>query len=121
MQQSSNIQKLHTQTKKPLQYNPQPALMSETSYQQAGKMESEHLERIERQMTAGGHEIDTSQPLLPIYHRKLANPTPLGLFSFATGIFFISCMGVQARGVTINNMMIAFMIFYGVSVLIFHV
>ena len=69
--------------------------------------------QLQRQITAGGHIADTSQPILPVVHRKLANPTPLGLLSFATGIFFISCIGVQARGVTISNMLIAVMIFYG--------
>jgi len=73
----------------------------------------EHAVQLERQRTAGGHIADNSQPILPVFHRKLANPTPLGLLSFATGIFFISCIGVQARGVTIGNMLIAVMIFYG--------
>lgn len=73
----------------------------------------EHSNQLQRQLTAGGHIADNSQPILPIFHRKLANPTPLGLLSFATGIFFISCIGVKARGVTISNMLIAVMIFYG--------
>jgi uncharacterized protein len=71
------------------------------------------MEYLQRQTTAGGHIVDTSQPILPVFHRKLANPTPLGLLSFATGIFFISCIGVHARGITIGNMLIAVMIFYG--------
>ncbi|MCJ1305790.1 hypothetical protein MMC08_008606, partial [Hypocenomyce scalaris] len=79
--------------------------MSADSYNQAAKMEQQP--HLEHQMTAGGHIAETSQPQLPIYHRKLANPTPLGLLSFATGIFFISCVGVGARGITINNMLIA--------------
>jgi len=72
-----------------------------------------HNEQLQRQLTSGGHIVDNSQPILPVFHRKLANPTPLGLLSFATGIFFISCVGVEARGVTIGNMLIAVMIFYG--------
>ena len=85
--------------------------MSVDSYDQAAKMEQQT--HLERQMTSGGHIAETSQPQLPVYHRKLANPTPLGLLSFATGIFFISCIGVGARGIAINNMIIAVMIFYG--------
>jgi succinate-acetate transporter protein len=42
-----------------------------------------HLERL---TTAGGHINDRSQPALPVVHRQFANPTPLGLLSFATGI-----------------------------------
>jgi len=85
--------------------------MSSDSYENAGKMESS--KHLERQMTAGGHIADTSQPVLPVFHRKLGNPTPLGLLSFATGIFFISLIGVRARGVHTGNILIAVMIFYG--------
>jgi uncharacterized protein len=77
------------------------------------KGRAHQMEHLQRQTTAGGHIADSSQPILPVFHRKLANPTPLGLLSFATGIFFISCIGVHARGVTIGNMLIAVMIFYG--------
>jgi succinate-acetate transporter protein len=84
--------------------------MSADDLEKGGAQRMEHLQR---QITAGGHIADTSQPILPVFHRKLANPTPLGLLSFATGIFFISCIGVHARGVTIGNMLIAVMIFYG--------
>jgi hypothetical protein len=44
-----------------------------------------HPEHLERQRTAGGHVNDRSQPGLPIIHRTLASPAPLGLLSFATG------------------------------------
>ena len=43
-----------------------------------------HLERMK---TAGGHENDRTQPSLPVVHRTFANPAPLGLLSFATGMF----------------------------------
>lgn len=61
--------------------------------------------QLERLRTAGGHVADTSQPALPIVHRKLANPAPLGLLSFATGMFLISTYGVHARGVPNSNML----------------
>jgi len=47
-----------------------------------------HLERLH---TAGGHLDDRSQPALPVVHRKFANPSPLGLISFATGTFGLIC------------------------------
>ncbi|KAL4937851.1 hypothetical protein BDV06DRAFT_232282 [Aspergillus oleicola] len=42
----------------------------------------DHLDRLH---TAGGHENDRSQPPLPVVHRSFANPSPLGLISFASG------------------------------------
>lgn len=42
-----------------------------------------HLKRLQ---TAGGHDSDRTQPSLPVVHRTFANPSPLGLLSFATGI-----------------------------------
>lgn len=45
--------------------------------------------------------------------RRLANPAPLGLLSFATGIFLISSFGVHARGIQTPNVMISVLIFFG--------
>jgi hypothetical protein len=64
--------------------------MSTASYDHAGKAEAngiEHhsVEQLERLRTKGGHIDDRSQPSLPVTHRSLANPSPLGLLSFATG------------------------------------
>jgi len=70
----------------------------------------QHLERLH---TAGGHEDDRSQPALPVVHRSFANPAPLGLLSFATGIFLISMFGVHARSVQTPNVMIAVLMFFG--------
>ena len=36
---------------------------------------------INRAVTAGGHPADNSQPAFPVYHRKFANPAPLGLLA----------------------------------------
>lgn len=36
---------------------------------------------VSRFITPGGHPMDTSQPAFPIFHRKFANPAPLGLMS----------------------------------------
>lgn len=48
----------------------------------ANMSEEEHVHRAR---THGGHIADSAQPALPVYHRRLANPSPLGLLSFATG------------------------------------
>ncbi|KAF2097039.1 hypothetical protein NA57DRAFT_77292 [Rhizodiscina lignyota] len=71
---------------------------------------AQHLEQVR---TAGGHIEDRSQPALPIVHRRLANPSPLGLLSFATGMFLISSFGVHARGIQTPNVMISVLIFFG--------
>ncbi|CAI6091835.1 unnamed protein product [Clonostachys chloroleuca] len=69
--------------------------------------------KIHPTFTAGGHVEDRSQPSLPVVHRRFANPSPLGLLSFATGIFLISSFGVHARGIQTPNVMIAVLIFFG--------
>lgn len=70
-------------------------------------------DRLERLRTDGGHVASTEQPSLPIVHRRLANPAPLGLLSFATGIFLISILGVNARGVTTPNVLVGVLMFFG--------
>ena len=61
---------------------------SET-YDHADKLEANNngisTIQLERLRTAGGHVDDRTQPSLPVVHRSLANPAPLGLLSFATG------------------------------------
>jgi succinate-acetate transporter protein len=68
---------------------------------------------IEKIRTKGGHVDDRGQPSLPIVHRSFANPSPLGLLSFATGMFLISVLGVHARGLEANNIMFGVLIFFG--------
>jgi hypothetical protein len=36
---------------------------------------------ISRFITPGGHPQDNSQPAFPVFHRKFANPAPLGLMA----------------------------------------
>jgi succinate-acetate transporter protein len=80
-----------------------------------GSVEKRQLSpnRIERLRTPGGHVSSTEQPSLPVVHRRLANPAPLGLLSFATGIFLISVLGVQARGVHTPNILVGVLMFFG--------
>ena len=56
---------------------------------------------------------DSSQPALPVYHRRLANPAPLGLLSFATSVFLVSITGVGTRGVEAPNIIITTLMFFG--------
>jgi len=52
--------------------------------------------QLERQLTA-------SMPAFPQYHRKFGNPGPLGVLSFAGPTFVLSMINIQARGVTVPN------------------
>ncbi|KAF8760842.1 GPR1/FUN34/yaaH family [Rhizoctonia solani] len=43
------------------------------------------------------------QRAFPVYHRKLANPAPLGLFGFASTTLILSLYNAGARGITTPN------------------
>jgi len=66
-----------------------------------------------RALTPGGHPQDNSQPAFPVYHRKFANPAPLGLFGFALTTYVLSMYNVQARGVTEPNVVVGLALGYG--------
>lgn len=60
--------------------------MSADSFRLASKAENDiGSNQLGPIQTAGGHPDDRSQPALPTVHRTFANPSPLGLLSFATG------------------------------------
>lgn len=93
----------------------QTAIMAYTSSgdninAEGGQGSSYHLEKLR---TAGGNIANTDQPSLPVVHRRLANPAPLGLLSFATGIFLISILGVHARGIETPNILVGVLMFFG--------
>jgi len=50
--------------------------------------------------------ISTGQPGFPVYHRKFANPAPLGLFSFASTTLILSLYNVGARGINAPNLVV---------------
>ncbi|KAB5589246.1 hypothetical protein CTheo_7314 [Ceratobasidium theobromae] len=50
--------------------------------------------------------VDT-QRAFPVYHRKLGNPTPLGLFSFASTTLILSLYNIGARGISVPNVVVA--------------
>ncbi|TNY24244.1 GPR1/FUN34/yaaH family-domain-containing protein [Rhodotorula diobovata] len=66
-----------------------------------------------RNITPGGHPLDRSQPAFPTYHRKFANPAPLGLCGFALTTFMLSLINMSARGVTVPNVVVGPALFYG--------
>jgi len=52
-------------------------------------------------------DIEKSQPGFPVYNRRIANPAPLGLLSFATTTWVISLFLVQARHIYVTNLSLA--------------
>ncbi|KAB5589245.1 BIR domain-containing protein [Ceratobasidium theobromae] len=50
--------------------------------------------------------VDT-QRAFPVYHRKLGNPAPLGLLSFATTTLILSLYNIGARGISVPNVVVA--------------
>ncbi|WRT68950.1 uncharacterized protein IL334_005932 [Kwoniella shivajii] len=68
---------------------------------------------MSRFITPGGNPVDTSQPAFPVFHRKFANPAPLGLISFAGTTFLLSLFNVSARGVTVPNVIMGMALGYG--------
>jgi len=68
---------------------------------------------MSRFITPGGNPIDTSQPAFPVYHRKFANPAPLGLMAFGATTFVLSMYNVQARGITTPNVVLGMALGYG--------
>ncbi|PRQ74802.1 GPR1/FUN34/yaaH family-domain containing protein [Rhodotorula toruloides] len=50
-----------------------------------------------RNITPGGHPLDRSQPAFPTYHRRFANPAPLGLCGFALTTFMLSLINGKSR------------------------
>ncbi|KAJ9106142.1 hypothetical protein QFC21_001284 [Naganishia friedmannii] len=68
---------------------------------------------VARFITPGGNPIDNSQPAFPVFHRKFANPSPLGLMGFAATTFVLSMYNVSARGVKTPNVVLGMALGYG--------
>jgi succinate-acetate transporter protein len=61
---------------------------------------------------AGGQMLQHSitadtQRAFPVYHRKLGNPTPLGLFSFASTTLILSLYNAGARDINVPNVVVS--------------
>lgn len=77
--------------------------MSTESYDNGDKTEAAAAPtELQEVRTRGGHPDDRSQPALPVQHRSLANPSPLGLLSFATG-FMLSFASSSTSILTITQ------------------
>jgi len=54
-----------------------------------------------------------SQPAFPIYHRRIGNPAPLGVLSFAAPTFILSMFNIQADGITVGNLVVGMALIVG--------
>lgn len=68
---------------------------------------------MSRFITPGGHPADNSQPALPVFHRKFANPAPLGLMGFGGTTLLLSLYNLGARGVEKPNVLVGVALMYG--------
>lgn len=68
---------------------------------------------VARFVTPGGHPVDTSQPAFPVYHRKFANPAPLGLLAFAGTTFCLSFYNTSVRSIAHPNVVLGMALGYG--------
>ncbi|KAF8605683.1 hypothetical protein BDV93DRAFT_470096 [Ceratobasidium sp. AG-I] len=60
------------------------------------------------------HMLSTdTQRAFPVYHRKLGNPTPLGLFSFASTTLILSLYNAGARDINVPNVVVSMTIGVG--------
>jgi len=77
------------------------------------KGDQQYGARIPHGVTPGGHALDSTQPAFPIYHRKFANPAPLGLSAFALTTFVLSLINVKTNGIDVNSIVIGLAFGYG--------
>jgi len=68
---------------------------------------------IGRAVTPGGHPLDQTQPAFPVYHRRFANPAPLGLMAFATTTLLLSLFNVHTNHIDIPDVVIGLAFAYG--------
>ncbi|WVQ73091.1 hypothetical protein IAR50_002654 [Cryptococcus sp. DSM 104548] len=68
---------------------------------------------MSRFITPGGTAADNSQPAFPVFHRKFANPSPLGLLAFASSSLLLNLYQANARGVTTPNIILGMAIGVG--------
>ncbi|GAA5876555.1 hypothetical protein JCM3774_003137 [Rhodotorula dairenensis] len=89
--------------------------MSHPAASDLEKNETGHYEgqNVSRTITPGGHPVDYSQTPFPPFHRKLANPAPLGLTSFGAGFFLTCFLTLHARGVQTPNVVVPVLMLYG--------
>lgn len=80
-------------------------------YQSGSKLEGG--QSMSRTITPGGHVANDDLLAIGAGHRRLANPLPLGAWSFATTTLVLSLYNVKVQGITVPNAVLTFSLFYG--------
>lgn len=88
------------------------ATASRTDLEKAS-LASEGGAHLNRNVTPGGHPLDNSQPGFNTYHRRFADPAPLGLCAFALTTFVLSLINMGTRGVVAPNVVVGLAFGYG--------
>ncbi|CAO1622542.1 unnamed protein product [Jaminaea pallidilutea] len=68
---------------------------------------------MSQSVTPGGHQINDELLAIGTAPRKIANPLPLGVLSFATTTTLLSFYNVGIRGIATPNVILTFALFYG--------
>ena len=68
---------------------------------------------MSRTITPGGHAINEDLLAIGMAPRKIANPLPLGVMSFATTTLTLSLYNVGVRGITVPNAIVTYALMYG--------
>ncbi|PWN92782.1 hypothetical protein FA10DRAFT_235938 [Acaromyces ingoldii] len=55
-------------------------------------------QKLTRVYTKGGHELDSQQKGLPVYHRRIANPYPVFAIGIGASLLTLGLVFVEARG-----------------------
>ncbi|UZJ53631.1 hypothetical protein CBS101457_002951 [Exobasidium rhododendri] len=53
---------------------------------------------LTRTFTRGGHQVDSQQPGLPVYHRRIGNPYPLFAIGIGASVIMLGLIFLNARG-----------------------
>jgi succinate-acetate transporter protein len=59
--------------------------------------------RLTKIVTRGGHEIDSQQPGLPVYHRRIGNPYPLFAIAIGGTFIMLGALDLNLRGLQGNS------------------
>lgn len=80
-------------------------------YQNGSKMEGG--QNMTRTITPGGHVANDDLLAIGAGHRKLANPLPMGAWSFATTTLVLSLYNLKVQSIAVPNAILTFSLFYG--------
>lgn len=68
---------------------------------------------MSRTITPGGHLANDELLAIGAGHRRLANPLPMGAWSFATTTLCLSLYNLKVQGIQVPNAILTFSLFYG--------